>query len=197
MQQKLKTGAAYHGNRMLSHAIEDMKEMARADMDVVVHMLSHTDWERHNHVMGDIFKASEYYGLEVWVDNWGIGGAPGDKAHFLGTCPEAHTYYGDGKMHAYQTCLNSPEYRGFVKNWIEEVKARGAKKIFWDEPFIPAVKIEGTDDYYSACTCPNCRKLFEERYGKPMPVIMDEDVAAFRNDTLVEYHEFISSYAKY
>ena len=56
--EKLKTGAAYHGNRMLSHAIKDMREMARADLDVVVHMLSHNDWERHSNVMGDIFKAS-------------------------------------------------------------------------------------------------------------------------------------------
>ena len=29
-----------------------------------------------------------------------------------------------------------------------------------------------------------------------MPILMDEDVAAFRNDTLVEYHEFVSAYAK-
>ena len=196
MAQKLKTGAAYHGNRMLSHAISDMREMVRADMDVVVHMLSHNDWERHDKVMGDIFKASEDLGLEVWVDNWGIGGSPGDRAHFLGYHPEAHTYYGDGKMHKVQTCLNAPSYRQFVKDWIEEVASLGGKKIFWDEPFIPAVKIEGSDDYYSACTCPTCRKLFEERYNKPMPEIMDEDVAAFRNDVLVEYHEFISSYAK-
>ncbi len=194
--QKLKTGAAYHGNRMLSHAIADMNEMAKADMDIVVHMLSHNDWERHDKVMADIFKASEAVGLEVWVDNWGLGGAPGDKSHFLSYHPEAHTYLGNGKMHPTQVCLNAPSYRQFIKDWIEEVKKAGGKKIFWDEPFIPAEKIEGTDDYYSACTCPTCRKLFEERYNKPMPEIMDEDVASFRNETLIEYHEFVSSYAK-
>lgn len=196
MQQRLKTGAAYHGNRMLSHAIADMEEMARADMDVVVHMLSHTDWERHDKVMADIFKASEAVGLEVWVDNWGIGGSPGDRSHFLGYHPEAHTYYGDGKMHGYQICLNSPAYRQFCKEWIEKVKEIGGKKVFWDEPFIPAVKIEGTDDYYTACTCPTCRKLFEERFNKPMPMVMDEDVAEFRNQTLIDYHEFVAGYAK-
>ncbi len=194
--EKLKTGAAYHGNRMLSHAIADMEEMARADMDVVVHMLSHTDWERHNRVISDIFKASEAVGLEVWVDNWGLGGAPGDKSHFLAYHPEAHTYYGNGKMHPSQVCLNAPSYRQFVKDWIEEVKRIGGKKVFWDEPFIPAEKIDGSDDYYSACTCPTCRKLFEQRYGKQMPEIMDRDVADFRNDTLVEFHDFITSYAR-
>ena len=194
--QKLKTGAAYHGNRMLSHAIADMTEMVRADMDVVVHMLSHTDWERHNLVMADIFKASEALGLEVWVDNWGIGGAPGDVSHFLAYHPEAHTYIGNGKIHPIQACLNAPSYHQFVKDWIDMVAQIGGKKIFWDEPRIPTEKVGNTEDFYSSCTCPTCRKLFEERYNKPMPEIMDEDVAEFRNDTLIEHHKFITAYAK-
>ncbi len=191
----LKTGVAYHGNRMLSHAITDMKEIARADMDVVVHMLSHNDWERHDTVMKDIFKVTESYGLEVWVDNWGIGGAPGEKCHFLAYHPEAHSYYGDGIMHPYQICLNSSAYRQFVKDWLNKVVELGGKTVFWDEPFIPNVKISGTDDYYSACTCPTCKKLFEDRFGKKMPIVMDADVAAFRNDTLIEFHAFITEYA--
>ena len=195
MQKKLKTGCAYHGNRMLSHAITDMKEIANADMDIVVHMLSHTDWERHDKVMGDIFKATEAEGLEVWVDNWGIGGSPGDKCHFLGFHPEAHSYYGDGIMHPFQICLNSPAYRQFVKDWVDKVGELGGKTVFWDEPNIPTKKIEGTDDYYSACTCPTCRKMFEERYNKPMPAIMDADVIDFRNEVLIEFHDFISEYA--
>ena len=195
MQSKLKTGCAYHGNRMLSHAITDMKEIAMADMDVVVHMLSHTDWERHDKVMADIFKASEAEGLEVWVDNWGIGGAPGDKCHFLGYHPEAHSYYGEGQMHPFQICLNAPSYRQFVKDWVDKVAELGGKTVFWDEPNIPTKQIEGTKDYYSACTCPTCQKMFEERFGKKMPAIMDMDVVKFRNDVLVEFHEFISEYA--
>ena len=181
---------------MLSHAITDMKDIARSDMDIVVHMLTHNDIERSFPVMKDIFKATEAEGLEIWVDNWGIGGSPGDKCHFLGYHPEAHSYYGDGQMHPFQICLNSPAYRQFCKDWIEEVKKIGGKKIFWDEPWIPAPDVKGTEDKYAGCTCPTCRKMFEERYNKPMPILMDEDVAAFRNDTLVEYHEFVSAYAK-
>ena len=194
--KKLKTGVAYHGNRMLSHAIADMREIARADMDVVVHMLSHTDWERHDKVMKDIFAASEDAGLEVWVDNWGIGGAPGDKSHFLSYHPEAHMYTGDGVMHPYQICLNAPSYRQFVKDWVDEVASLGGKMLFWDEPHIPAPKLPDGSGYYSGCTCPTCKKLFEERYNRPMPEIMDEDVSAFRNDTLVEFHEFVANYGR-
>ena len=194
-QRKLKTGAAYYGNRMLSHVMNDMRDMARSDMDIVVHMLTHNDMERSRDVMRDIFKASEAEGLEVWVDNWGIGGAPGDKGHFLSYHPEAHSYYGDGVMHPYQICLNSPVYRDFVRSWIDTVADLGGKTLFWDEPLIPHVSVEGTDDYYSCCTCPTCQRMFEERFNKKMPLIMDKDVSAFRNDVLVEYHNFISSYA--
>ena len=194
MERKLKTGVAYHGNRMLSHAIEDMKDIARSDMDIVVHMLSHTDWERHSEVMKDIFAATEAEGLEVWVDNWGIGGAPGDKSHFLAYHPEAHSYYGNGNMHPYQICLNSPAYRQFVKNWVDKVAELGGKTVFWDEPLIPEKK---ADDgrYYSSCTCPTCQKIFEDRFGKKMPEFMDSDVSKFRNETTVDFYNFASSYA--
>ena len=191
----LKMGVAYHGNRMMTHVREDLKKIVDADMDLVVHMFSHNDWERHDTVMRDIFKATEDMGLEVWVDNWGIGGAPGDKCHFLAYHPEAHTYYGDGIMHPYQICLNSPAYRQFVKDWVDKVKEIGGKTIFWDEPLIPSMRIEGSDNYYSCCTCPTCRKLFEERFNKKMPTVMDGDVAAFRNETLIEFHNFITEYA--
>ncbi len=193
--KKLKTGAAYYGNRMLSHAMSDMKDMARSNMDIVVHMLTHNDIERSFPVMKDIFKASEAEGLEIWVDNWGIGGAPGDKSHFLSYHPEAHSYYGDGIMHPYQICLNSPAYRQFVKDWVDRVAELGAKILFWDEPLIPHMQINGTDDYYSCCTCPTCQKMFEDRFGKKMPVVMDKDVSAFRNDVIIEYHKFITEYA--
>lgn len=193
--KELKTGVAYHGNRMLSHAIEDMKKIANADMDIVVHMFTHNDWERHDTVMKDIFKVTEDCGMDVWVDNWGIGGAPGEKCHFLAYHPEAHTYYGDGLMHPFQICLNAPSYRQFVKDWVEKVKELGGKTIFWDEPRIPEMKIEGTNDYYSCCTCPTCRAKFEARFGKKMPAVMDRDVATFRLETVIEFHNFITEYS--
>ena len=195
IMNNLKFGVAYHGNRMLSHALEDLKTIAKADMDIVVHMFSHNDLERHDTVMGDMFKATEALGMEVWVDNWGIGGAPGEKCHFLAYHPEAHTYYGDGIMHPYQICLNAPSYREFVKNWVDKVAALGGKTVFWDEPMIPDVAVPGTSDYYSACTCPTCRKMFEDRFNKKMPAISDADVAEFRRETIVDFHEFISNYS--
>ena len=94
----LKLGAAYHGNRMPHHAREDMRDMMRSGMDLVVHMFSHTDWDRHKNKMKEILDISHEVGLETWVDNWGLSGPPGDKSHFLSYHPEAHQIYSDGAM---------------------------------------------------------------------------------------------------
>jgi hypothetical protein len=37
--------------------------------------------------------------------------------------------------------------------------------------------------------------MFEERFGKKMPKVMDKDVSTFRNDVMIEYHKFITEYA--
>ena len=195
MNKKLKTGVAYHGNRMPSHARADMIEISRADMDIVVHMLSHTDWERHKTVMKDIFAMTEDVGMEVWVDNWGLGGAPGDKSHFLAYHPEAHMIFSNGEMHPSQVCLNSPAYKQFVKDWLDMVVEIGGKTIFWDEPFIPTKKTEDGNNRLYCCTCPNCKKLFEERYNRPMPELLDDTAAAFRTDCIVDFFREITDYS--
>ena len=61
--EKLRMGTAYHGNRILKHVREDMEDIARHNMNLVVHMFTHTDWERHLGVMKDIVSASRDAGL--------------------------------------------------------------------------------------------------------------------------------------
>ena len=187
--QKLRTGAAYHGCRMLNHVADDMRDMADNHMNLVVHMLSHTDWDRHCRVMKEIVEISEEAGLEVWLDNWGLGGPPGDKSHFLAYHPEAHQIYSDGTPDPVRACLRQPSFRQFVHEWIDTVAWTGAKTIFWDEPHLP------TKDGRFSCACPLCRKAFEEKYGHPMPETMTEEAAEFRLDTIADYFRDICDYA--
>ncbi len=188
--KKLLTGAAYHGNRMLHHAEADMRDMARNHMNLVVHMFSHTDWDRHCRVMRDMVALSEDAGLEVWIDNWGLGGPPGDKSHVLAMYPSAHQYYSDGEMLPNHACMNSPDFRKFIHEWVDAVRYIGGKTIFWDEPHIP-MKDDGT----FACACPACRKKFEEMFNKPMPDKIDADVEEFRTATIVDYMRDVCDYA--
>ena len=191
--QKLKLGAAYHGNRMLHHARNDLLDMATHGMDLVVHMFSHTDWDRHKNVMRDMVTMSEDLGLEVWVDNWGLGGPPGDKSHFLAYYPDSHIYLSNGDMDPVRACLNSPDFRKFTKEWIDAVYYLGARTIFWDEPHMPSKVVDGKR--YYGCCCPRCKKLFEEKYGRPMPEISDPDADAFGTDSIVDYFREVTEYS--
>ena len=192
-QSPLRLGAAYHGNRMPVHARADLLDMATHGMDLVVHMFSHTDWERHKNVMKDIVAISQDVGLEVWVDNWGLGGPPGDKSHFLAYYPDSHMYLSNGEMDPMRACLNSPDFRRFTKEWIDAVAFLGAKTIFWDEPHMPQKTVNGRT--YYGCACPRCRKRFEEKYGRPMPEIADADANTFGTDSIVDYFREMTEYS--
>ena len=195
-KRSLLTGVAYHGNRMPSHVRQDMREIAKADMDIVVHMFSHTDWERHGKIMKDIFAITEDAGMEVWVDNWGLGGPPGDRSHFLAYYPDSHVYLSNGEIApAARACLNSPNFRKFVKQWIDAVAEMGVKTIFWDEPSLPKKKAPDSENEFYGCCCPRCKKLFEEKYGRPMPLYADADAEKFRTDTIVDFFREITEYS--
>ena len=193
-KRTLQTGIAYHGNRMPSHYREDLKEMIQADLDIVVHMLSHTDWSRHKTVMKDIFAMTEAAGMEVWVDNWGLAGAPGDRSQFLCHHPGNNIIYSNGEISP-NVCLNSPEFRQFTKDWLDTVAEIGGKTVFWDEPALPAKAVPDGEGHYYTCTCPRCKKLFEEQYNRPMPMLLDADTEQFRTDTIIDYFREVTEYA--
>ena len=190
MKFDLKLGTAYHSNRILRHVDEDMDDIIRHHMNLVVHMFTHNDLDRHYHVMKDIVALSEAKGLEVWVDNWGIDGGPGDKAYFPATDPDSLSVFSDGTRHRIKPCYNSPSFRRFTKEWIDAVADIGGKAIFWDEPHLAV-----SGEHGFTCCCKQCQKLFEERYNRKMPTILDPDVVQFRTDTIVDYFTEMTNYA--
>lgn len=194
MKDTLIKGAAYHGNRMLTHVREDMREMAASGFNAVLHMFSHNDWDRHRSVMKEVFQISEDYGLDVWVDNWGLGGPPGEKSHFLAYHPEAHQINCDGSMNPVAVCFNSPAYVQFTRDWIDTIREAGAKKIFWDEPHYNDGTVNGQRIW--TCRCPRCQALFAEKYGHPMPVRFTSEVDEFRKWSITNYFQTVASYAK-
>jgi hypothetical protein len=46
------------------------------------------------------------------------------------------------------------------------------------------------------CRCNRCRKLFEERYNKPMPSELTDEVEAFRVWTVVDYFKEVTMFSK-
>ncbi|MBE6911982.1 MAG: hypothetical protein E7473_05605 [Ruminococcaceae bacterium] len=194
MSEILTKGVAYHGNRMLTHVREDMQDIAASGFNAVLHMFSHNDWDRHKNIMKEIFEITSYYGLDNWVDNWGLGGPPGDKSHFLSYHPEAHQVLSNGKISPVHVCFNSQAYVDFTKSWIDTVYDAGAKKIFWDEPHMRDFNENGERIW--TCRCETCQKLFEERYNMPMPTLFTKEVDEFRKWTITNYFQTVASYAK-
>lgn len=187
--EKLTLGVAYHGNRLLKNAENDLKDILSHNFNTVVHMFSHNDWDRSSAVMKEIFDMTYSLGLDIWVDNWGLGGTPGDKSHFLCYHPEAHQYFSDGTMRPVNVCYNNPEFISWVKEWIDKVYECGGRKIFWDEPVLPS------DNGRFSCACPVCQKLFEERYDRKMPVIPDKDCYDFQVWSIVRHYKEVTSYS--
>ena len=128
--EKLRLGAAYHGNRFLKHVEYDMQQLVEKNMNLVVHMYTHNDMDRNPKNMKEIFDISKDKGLEVWVDNWGIGGPPGDKCHFLGYHPECRRIKSNGEISPVSVCFNHQAFVDFSKNWIDHVKEAGGDTLF-------------------------------------------------------------------
>lgn len=198
--EKLKLGVAYHGNRILRHVEEDMADITKHGMNVVVHMFSHNDWDRHVGVMKDIVQMSEAQGLEVWIDNWGLGGPPGDKSHFLQYHPEAHQVYSDGQPDPVSACYNSEAFVKFTTDWVDTVYDFGGRTIMWDEPRFKERKATwqmeaGESEPEFTCFCSTCKKLFEERYNRPMPTQITPELAEFRKWTVENYFNRVTSHS--
>ena len=189
--EKLNLGIAYHGNRILDSVRTDLKDILNHNMNLVVHMFTHNDMNRHKNVMKDIFSATKDLGLDFWVDNWGLGGPPGDVSHILQYFPEAHQVSSTGEIDPVRVCFNSKRYREFVKKWLNMVREAGGETIFWDEPHLNL-----SEDGTYTCCCDTCKKMFEERYGRPMPKTADDDVKEFRTNSISEYFDEITSYSK-
>ena len=187
--QKLTLGVAYHGNRLLSNVEHDMKDIIHHHFNTVVHMFSHNDWDRSSNIMKKIFDMTKGLGLDLWVDNWGLGGTPGDKSHFLCYHPEAHQIFSDGSMRPVNVCYNHRSFVEWTKEWVDKVYECGGRKIFWDEPHLPAHAEK------FSCACPVCKQLFKERYGREMPVIPDADCYDFQEWTIVNYFREVTAYA--
>ncbi|MBQ2750048.1 MAG: hypothetical protein IJF34_09715 [Clostridia bacterium] len=187
---KLRLGVAYHSNRILHHVREDMLNIINGNMNTVVHMYTHNDMMRHKNVMRDIVSLSEDLGLEVWVDNWGIDGGPGDKGYFVSINPTERMIFSDGTPHPFKPCYNSEVFFEFTKTWIEHVREAGGKTIFWDEPHLAG------DASNFTCCCPTCQKLFAERFGKPMPTQLTPEVVEFRTWSIENYFRRATAYAR-
>ena len=95
----------------------------------------------------------------------------------------------NGKMHisdlyhTYTICYNNPDFRRIYFKYLEELYALGLDGIMTDD-------IEIYDS--NACTCPHCRKLFQEQtgYDLPGPLEWSDFVEDYNNPVFLAFKRF-------
>ena len=195
----MKTGVAYHDVRNLHHARADIEDMVAHNCNFVVHTFSETDLSYYTRTMKDIVQASHDLGLEVYMDPWGVGGVFGGEAlsRFTTENLDDRQMLIDGRS-APAACMNSSNFRSFMKVWIDAASECGSDIVFWDEPHFYMVDwfMEDAKTENWACCCPTCQDLFQGKYGRPMPEDMDDQVIEFREQTVVDFFSEMGDYAK-
>ncbi|MCG3205655.1 MAG: hypothetical protein KCHDKBKB_02377 [Elusimicrobia bacterium] len=176
-------GVSYFGNRFLNHAKEDLKRIS-ACCDYIVHTVNETDLVYHKSVLSKLFEESRRVGLEVWVDPWGLGGVFGGEAssQFLLEHRKSWQVMSNGKF-VPSVCLNRPEWRSFMKEWILSVRDMGGQVIFWDEPHV-AFDFEMEWQGIFSCACEECQRLYKNKYGEKMPERLNDQAREFRRETM-------------
>lgn len=91
--------------------------------------------------------------------------------------------------HGYGLCLNNPDYRKIIFQYLEQIYALGVDGIMTDD-----TQYFGNDrhDRYNACTCPHCRRLFQEQTGHslPQPQGWDDFYGDYGNPAFVAWKRF-------
>lgn len=192
-----KLGVSYFGVRNPEHVAEDVRRMVEAGCNVVVHTLSEEDLRFYRETMRHIVALSKGYGLEVYLDPWGVGGVFGGEAftHFALEHDEARQVLANGAK-APAACPNSQLFRGFMRQWIMTAVDMGADVLFWDEPhfFLPAW--HGLPPELWACRCPACQDLFLREFGYPLPGALTPEVREFQEHSLYLFIKELTAFAK-
>jgi hypothetical protein len=183
----MRTGIAYHGNRMLSHVREDMRDIIEHNCTYVVHMFSENDYVRHHEVLKDIVRVTHEYGLESWIDSWGMGRIfAGEVSGWLADFPDSREVLNDGTPVA-KACLYSQDYRKALKGWTDAALATESEVVFWDEPHLAFNQgAEGQPPAWG-CRCPRCQAIFRDTYGYEMPTELTDDVIDFRHKSALDF----------
>ena len=187
----VKVGVSYFGVRNPRHVVEDLKAMSDAGIDFVVHTFSENDAEFYLETMKEIVELTHRFGLEAYIDPWGVAGVFGGEAYskFVALNHDALQRYNDGQFAA-AACPNNPKTLDFVKSWIRKAAEIGGDVIFFDEPHFAHARGGWS------CVCDHCKRKFESIFGYEMPSVLNEDVERFRLESIRDFLKQLAGYAK-
>ncbi|WP_436912218.1 hypothetical protein [Halosimplex marinum] len=186
----MERGTSYFGVRDRNHVERDLDRFVDEGLNAVLHTFSERDQRYYEGTMADVVDASHERDLTVYVNPWGVGRVFGGEAlsEFIGRNPGARQELSTGDA-VPAACFNHPEFRAFMREWTRDAAGLGADVLFWDEPhwYITGWYDEDYPDDAWGCRCEHCRERFADRHGEPMPEEHTEAVAAFREESLLDF----------
>ena len=192
----MKTGISYFGNRIQDHFAKiDLLDIVDHGCTYIVHTFSENDLQYYRGSLKAMVAATHQAGLEAYIDPWGVGGVFGGEAYsnFVPRNPDTWQVKSDGSPTP-MACLNDSTFREFMHGWVDAAAEIGADVVFWDEPHLYAGTAAGGNEW--TCFCSVCRELFHSKFGADMPSALTSEVAAFREDTVVDFLAEMCAYAK-
>jgi len=192
-----KLGVSYFGVRNPDHVDVDLRRMVEAGCSVVLHTFSEEDLRFYPGTMKEIVTLSKRYGLEVYLDPWGVGGVFGGEAftQFALENDEARQVLSNGRK-APAACPNHPKFHEFMKSWVRTAVDLGADTVFLDEPHFWSPSFLGLPHEAWACRCEHCQDAFQRVFGKPMPERFTSQVREFQELSLRSFLEELAREAK-
>ncbi|MHA1270597.1 MAG: hypothetical protein ACTSPY_12465 [Candidatus Helarchaeota archaeon] len=195
-------GVAYYGNVFPDHAREDIQEMADHGCNSILIAMSEYDWEVWRKNIFEITRiAKEEFNFTVYINFWSWGGVFGGEApsfflhrniNYRQVVSNIQNNIEMSKLDA--VCPNTPEFKQYILKAISKIcKIKTIDGFFWDEPhfrYLPK-----TDEYFT-CRCKVCSKLFKQTYHKEMPITLTNEVAEFKENSIVNFLKEISKEVK-
>lgn len=184
----LQTGISYFGNRNPRHLPVDLAEIKSHNCTFVLHTYSENDQEYYKETIREMVALTKEAGLEVYLDPWGVGRVFGGETYSAFALRNLHTLQVlPDNTKAPAVCFNHPEFRKFMRIWIQDAAEIGADVLFWDEPhfFINLKEKQRFPVWY--CKCQTCCAKFSEEFHADLKSAKPDEIIKFREACIVEF----------
>ncbi|MHA1264047.1 MAG: hypothetical protein ACTSRS_02330 [Candidatus Helarchaeota archaeon] len=196
-------GVAYHGNVYLDHARADFREMQEHGCNSILLAMSEYDYDQWR---GQYYKmakmAKEEFDFTVYINLWAWGRVFGGEAPslFLSNNHQYRQIFSKNSKPFPAVCFNAKPFLNYIKKAIKNIaRVEAIDGFFWDEPHYAYSRenLLPTDlSPYYVCYCPFCQKLFQERFGSPMPKTQTPEIMAFKEVCLRAFLQKLCQFVK-
>lgn len=186
---------AYYGCPYPSHVEADLREIYEAGFTSITLCVNEYEWPSIVNAKKTVVNTAHSIGLKVFIDVHGFGFfVPGHFGIAVPNNPDWCEVDSEGRIYPIRGCPNNPGYRAWLKNSVGEIVSRlKPDGVFWDEPSLNVPK--GWPEVWT-CRCLVCRRAFREKYGYDMPDSLNEDVKKFRQNSLFNLLDELTSEVK-